>query len=72
LTVAGKEKHLWLYFARGDWELSDIKTQETEITAVKFVPLADIKKIIGTFACSIQPKKIELLENHLKKIGIKI
>jgi 8-oxo-dGTP pyrophosphatase MutT (NUDIX family) len=62
---SGKEKHLHLYFAKGDYKLSDIKIQKSEITAVEYASLVEIKKIIGTLACSIQPQKIELLEKYL-------
>ncbi|MDR1026211.1 MAG: NUDIX domain-containing protein, partial [Lactobacillus sp.] len=43
-----REKHLWLYFAQGDWKISDIKIQESEITKVKFATLSEIKEMIGT------------------------
>jgi len=61
------QTHPHVYFTRGDWRISDIKFQESEIAAVKYVPLAEIKKIIGTFACAIQPEKITLLEKYLNK-----
>ncbi|MCL2758314.1 MAG: NUDIX domain-containing protein [Alphaproteobacteria bacterium] len=61
------QTHPHIYFAKGDWEISDIRFQESEIAAVKYVSLAEIKKIIGTFVCAIQPQKITLLEEYLYK-----
>jgi len=67
LTTPGKEKHVWMYFAKGDWKISDMKIQESEITIIKYAPLEEVKNLIGTPICSIQPKKFELLEEYLKK-----
>ncbi|MCL2749265.1 MAG: NUDIX domain-containing protein [Alphaproteobacteria bacterium] len=64
---SGQEKHLHLFFARGDWKISEMKMEPSEITALQYESLSEIKKLIGTFACSIQPEKIELLEKYLNK-----
>jgi 8-oxo-dGTP pyrophosphatase MutT (NUDIX family) len=60
----GREKHVRMFFAKGYWNMSDIKIQESEITTVRYASLAEINNLIGTPACSIQPQKLELLEKY--------
>lgn len=69
ITTKGKPKHLWIFFTKGDFDIETMKIEKSEVTAIRYAPLSEIKKIVGTFACSIQPEKIKLLEEYLIKSG---
>lgn len=65
----GKKKHTWVFYTEGYWELSDIKIQKSEVTAVRYALFDEIKKLAGTIACSIKKKNLRILKKHLKNVG---
>ncbi len=69
LTSTGKPKHSFLYFASCNYDIKSIEMgiNKNEITMVQYAKLKEIARMVGSPACSIQPEKIKLLENYLKR-----